>query len=243
MDRQNKRKGILLIALLIFPLFKPFLSPVTVMMGTVQGVIVGGLVIYISLFLSSLFVGRAFCGWLCPAGGIQEYCSVVVNKTPKSTKFKKLKYIFWLGLVSAIAVAIFKSGGLNHIDLLYQSKLNIPELQEYIIYYAGVGIITILAFTVGKRAGCLYICWLAPFMVVGTRIKELAKYPSLYIRTDPQKCINCDICNDKCPMSINISGRVKNKFISDSECIMCGECVDACPEKVMSYNFGSIKKK
>ena len=243
MDRQNKRKAILLIALLIFPLFKPFLSPVTVVMGTLQGVIVGGLVIYISLFLSSLFVGRAFCGWLCPGGGLQEYCSVVVNKTPKSTKFKKLKYIFWLGLVSAITVAIFKSGGLNQIDLLYQSKLNISELQEYIIYYAGVGIMTILAFAVGKRAGCLYICWLAPFMVIGTKIKEFFKYPSLYIKTDLQKCINCNICNDKCPMSISITERAKNNFISDPECIMCGECVDACPEKVMSYNFGLIKKE
>ena len=80
-------------------------------------------------------------------------------------------------------------------------------------------------------------------MVVGTKIKEWVKYPSLYIKTDAQKCISCNICNDKCPMSINISGRVKNNFISDSECIMCGECVDACPEKIMSYNFGSIKKE
>lgn len=238
MNRQDKRKIILLVALLMFPLFKPFLSPVTVIMGTIQGIIVGGLLIYIALFVSSLFFGRAFCGWLCPAGGIQEYCSMVVKKSPKSTKLKKLKYIFWIPLIIVLIIAVVKAGGLNQIDILFQSKINIPEVQEYIIYYAGVAIITILALTAGKRAGCLYICWLAPFMIVGTKIKEKIKYPSLYLKTDAQKCINCEICSKKCTISIDVAKRMNKKVISDTECIMCGECVDACPKKAINYKLG-----
>ncbi|NPV43691.1 MAG: 4Fe-4S binding protein [Firmicutes bacterium] len=39
---------------------------------------------------------RVKCGWLCPVGGLQEICTVSVNKRAKGGKRNWIKYIIWV---------------------------------------------------------------------------------------------------------------------------------------------------
>ncbi len=57
----------LLIAVLLFQvkILRLFMSPVVPVFAARLGMIPGSLVIYTALFISSLFLGRAFCGWFC----------------------------------------------------------------------------------------------------------------------------------------------------------------------------------
>ena len=72
--RQSARKILLIIAFLLFPVVFYYLSPVLIIMGASEGIITGSFIVFGLMFLSALILGRAFCGWVCPAGGMQELC-------------------------------------------------------------------------------------------------------------------------------------------------------------------------
>jgi ferredoxin-type protein NapH len=68
--RQRVRKVLLLVSMLIFPITINYFSPYLIIQGGFEGVVAGSALIFLSQFLTALIFGRAFCGWLCPAGAI-----------------------------------------------------------------------------------------------------------------------------------------------------------------------------
>jgi hypothetical protein len=63
------------------------------------------------MFLSALILGRAWCGWGCPAGGLQEAASAV-NSGPFKTG--KRDWIKWfIGVIVAAAVSAGGYGGIS----------------------------------------------------------------------------------------------------------------------------------
>ena len=65
--RQKIRKILLYVSLFLFPVTMNFLSPYVSIDGAFAGVLSGSALMFIVLFLSGVFFGRAWCGWLCPA--------------------------------------------------------------------------------------------------------------------------------------------------------------------------------
>jgi polyferredoxin len=78
---------------------------------------------------------------------------------------------------------------------------------------------------------------MAPFMVIGTKIKDFLKLPSLHLEADQNKCINCKQCSKKCPMSLEVNEMVQSGSMKNAECILCGECVDGCPKSAIRYRI------
>ena len=70
--RQRNRKTLVMLAFLSFPITLNFLSPYVVIDGAMNGIVNGSLMLFGLMFVSSLFLGRAWCGWICPGGGMQE---------------------------------------------------------------------------------------------------------------------------------------------------------------------------
>ena len=83
MKRQRTRKTLLLISTLLFPLTMNYLSPYLIINGSFEGVLAGCALLFIGQFVTSLLFGRAFCGWVCPVGGLQEICAGVQPKPAK----------------------------------------------------------------------------------------------------------------------------------------------------------------
>jgi hypothetical protein len=63
--RQRIRKGIILVTFLLLPAIFYYFSPYLIIMGASEGIISGSFIVFAVLFLSSLFLGRGFCGWFC----------------------------------------------------------------------------------------------------------------------------------------------------------------------------------
>jgi len=61
--------AVLFHAALIFHLL---FSPVIIIMDSYSGIINASFVVFVLLFLLSLFFGRAYCSWFCPGCGVQE---------------------------------------------------------------------------------------------------------------------------------------------------------------------------
>jgi len=87
------------------------------------------------------------------------------------------------------------------------------------------------------RAFCHYVCWMAPFMILGRKVRNLARWPALRLKADAEKCIDCRRCTQNCPMSLDVNGLVHRETMEHSECILCRTCVDSCPQGVIRYSF------
>lgn len=243
MKRQKVRRLLLLISLLLFPITIYYLSPYLIIMGAMDGIINGSFIMFALMLVGSIFFGRLFCGYVCPAGGLQECAFSVNDKTPKQGWKNYIKYIIWVVWIAAIAFCYINKGKVIKIDFFYQTEhgISVSNIYCYIIYYVVILIMLLPSVIFGKRIACHYFCWMAPFMVIGTKIRNMLHLPGLHISADPSKCISCKQCNKNCPMSLDVVHIVQSGKCENSECILCGACVDSCPKKVLQYKIKNDK--
>lgn len=241
MKRQNVRKLLLLLSMLLFPLTIYYFSPVLIIQGAVQGMIVASAVVFVILFVQAIFFGRAFCGYLCPAGALQEIAFGANDRKAKLGKRVYIKFGIWIVWLGVITINYIRMRDQLHTEVFYmmESKISISEPMDFIIYYFIIAILLIPALIFGRRATCHYICWMAPFMILGTKLRNALHLPGLRIRTEREKCIGCGKCSKECPMSLDVKEMVQTGVLNSMECISCGKCIDQCPKHVLYY---TVKK-
>lgn len=260
MKRQKIRKLLLIISLLLFPVTLYYFSPALIFDAGMKGVINGSFIVFAALFVLSIPFGRLFCGYLCPAGGLQECAFAVNDKLPKQGWRNKIKYVIWAAWIMAVIVCYMNGsrsiytadGAAEHIDspawkvdffFETQQGISVSGIQSYIIYYGILCLILIPAILAGKRAFCHYFCWMAPFMVLGTKLRQCLHLPGLCMKVKAQDaCIACGKCSRVCPMGIDVAGQIQNGQIKRMECIQCGACIDHCPCHVLGYGSKEHQK-
>ena len=136
-----------------------------------------------------------------------------------------------------------KAGGYRTIDPLYQTHFGISVAQprDYAPFVIVMGLIVIPAILAGKRAFCHYICWMAPFMVLGRKLRNGFRWPALHLVAETDQCVDCGKCSKICPMSLDVNEMVAKGFLEQSECTLCGSCIDGCPENVIRYAFRTAR--
>jgi ferredoxin-type protein NapH len=242
-NRQSIRKGLLAAMLVLFQyrLFHLFFSPVLLVVAASQGIVNGSLLIYALLFLSSLYFGRAWCGWLCPGAALNEACSVIIRKRCSGGKADKIKYVIFALLAGLVGFMAIRAGGFHAIDAFYGVDRR-SLLQDIFLLVGAVVIIVPLAFFFGRFGNCHYLCWEAPLMIIGTKIKDKARWPSLHLAVNPEACKGGGKCDQHCPMSLPVEAMVKRGSLQNAECVLCGNCVDHCQAGVIRYAFGIPKR-
>jgi len=241
-NRQNIRLGIILFSFFLFPATFYYFSPYLIVDATTKGIVNGSFIVFLLLFISSLFLGRGFCGWVCPAAGCQE--AILFARTRKVKRGNFIRWIIWIPWISAIVIVAIKRGGYEEVDLLYQTKFgfSIGNVYALIIYLFVLLLIVVPAFIVGRRSFCHHICWMSPFMILGRKIANAAKLPSLRLAANPEVCINCRRCTENCPMSLPVEDMVGQRKMENTECILCGGCVDCCKRGAIKYVFERTEK-
>lgn len=236
--RQRLRYGIILISFILMPATFYYFSPYLIIMGASQKVINGSFIVFAFLFILSLFIGRAFCGWLCPLAGNQEAC-FKVNDKKVNNKYNWIRYIIWVPWIGIIIYISVTAGGYERVNFLYQTEygISVTSLQALTMYFLVVILTIILSLSIGKRAVCHYVCWMSPFMIAGRKLRNFFKWPSLRLKAEKDKCKNCFKCTKVCPMSLDVNQMVKSASMENPECILCGSCVDNCPDNIIKYSF------
>lgn len=190
------------------------------------------------MFISSFFLGRGYCGWVCPAAGCQE--AIFLARDKRVTSGDYIKWLIWIPWISSIAILAIRSGGYRSIDFFYQTThgLSIYDVQSLLTYYLVLGLLIVLpAFVFGKRAFCHHLCWMAPFMVLGRKIRNYFQWISLQLISAPDICKHCHTCTENCPMSLPVEEMVGQNIMENKECVLCGTCVDGCEQGAIRYSW------
>lgn len=239
MKRQNIRKLIIISSFLLFPITIYYLSPYIIIQGAIDGIITGSFIVFVALLFSGVFFGRLFCAYICPAGGLMECASFINNKSPKQGWKNYIKYVVWTVWILAIILCFILRKHKITVDFFFFTDhgISIANIYGYIIYYFIILLFFVPSVVCGKRTICHYLCWMAPFMVIGTKIGKLLHIKQLRLEADKERCTHCRICEKNCPMSLKVEEKVLSGKLHDSECILCGACIDNCPKKVIRYKL------
>jgi ferredoxin-type protein NapH len=237
--RQRIRLLLVYTALLLFPVTLNFFSPYVSIDGAMNGLVAGSVFVFAGLFVSGLFLGRAWCGWLCPMAGMAEIGAQINKKPANVRRLTFVRYaIFavWFGILVTFFVL---AGGIKGFDPLHLTErfISVDEPMKYITYYLVLFTFFGLNLWLGKRGACHGICWMSPFMVGGYLVGRLVRLPQLRIKSDATRCTDCKTCTGRCPMGIPVNEQVKVGVVSSLDCILCGQCVDGCPNRVLSFGF------
>jgi len=197
------------------------------------------------LLLYGLIFGRTVCGWLCPAGMLQE----LLHKLP-TPKIRKSAATRRLSILKYIILGVFVIG----IPLYYSlRRFPLPAFCKYICpagtlegavgllaHPANSGlwsmlgglftwkVVVLLAVIVlcifAHRAFCRFLCPLGAIYGLFSRVAIIG------VKLEKPKCVDCGKCVNCCPMDIH--------HVGDRECISCGKCINVCPTAAISLKAG-----
>ena len=199
------------------------------------------------LMLFGLTLGRTICGWLCPAGLLQELLHRI--PTPKVGKGRITRVLSWLKYVIlavfVVAVPLWYSlqsypvpafckyicpvgtfegaVGLlsNPVNADKFSMLGILFTRKFVIMLAIIGACVFI-----YRAFCRFLCPLGAIYGLFARVALIG------VKAEPARCTDCGRCVGCCPMDV--------KRVGDHECISCGKCIGECPTGAIAFRAGGL---
>lgn len=210
------------------------------------------------LFFLTTFLGRIWCGYLCPQTvwtflyiWFEEKLEGNANKRRKQDSLpltlnlagrKALKHVIWL--LIALATALTFIGYFVPIRLLLPEFFTL-KLSSWVFFW--VFFFTICTYgNAGwlRRIMCFHICPYGRFQsvmfdsdtyVVGYDAKR-GEIRGPRSRKAPKSdqlgdCIDCDLCVQVCPSGIDIREGLQY------ECINCGACIDACNSTMKQMGY------
>lgn len=184
----------------------------------------------------SLVAGRAFCGWLCPLGAVQDFLAHLARRLSGEKRFirgkasparlptrlppqvdrwaRLLKYgllglILWVS-VTAVYPPLHFLCPVRAVFGLQMTGLLWSVLITFIVTSMLV-----------ERFWCKYLCPL------GAALAIFNKTAPLRLKVDGRRCVDCGRCNVECPMDI-ADAHANSR---DLECIQCLECLETCAIK------------
>jgi polyferredoxin len=196
----------------------------------------------------SLVAGRAFCGWMCPLGAVQEWLAGLarriggekhrvrgkLSQAPFPRQLPRwadrpLRYVKYLilGLVlfTSVAAVYPPLHPFCPARAVFSFKLTTGLMWSVLIIF----IITSLLV---ERIWCKYLCPLGAALAIFNRISPVRLY------ADFKSCNHCGRCDIECSMGI----KDVPDNLSDTECIRCLECLETCArEDALLLKVGDIR--
>jgi ferredoxin-type protein NapF len=237
---------LVLLTLTVWPLGRVFLGaflvtdPLIAANSAINGVVVGPLVIgAVIMLLAPLFVGRAFCGYLCPTGALIEWLgpSQGLGRRLSPGAREALRKVPAFVLLAVGGLALFSSAAFLLFDplatltrtatvLLYPLVDRLGRLVGDLLYLAPPARIPV-DFATNLAAGRLlfqrplaYDLQLFVLGMAATMVGLSWLEPRLW-------------CRHLCPLGtlLGLTGRfaVFGRVVDAEKCISCGRCEQVCP--------------
>jgi ferredoxin-type protein NapH len=215
----------------------PFSDPWAVLQILFSGFVAGSDLLIgaaIVLLLYGLFLGRAFCSWICPFNIVSDtalWLSKKMNIKHSASLPPNTRYgVLLLGVILTVILGVPAFEVVSPVSMLHRA----------IIFGAGtawavIAAIFLFDIAVVKNGWCGHLCPLGAFY------SFTGKYSLLKVRHTSEKCTNCNKCFDVChePQVLDIIGQ-RSGIIRHGECSNCGRCIEACEDDALHF---SIRKR
>ena len=183
--------------------------------------------------LFSALLGRAYCGWFCPFGTVQDVVSSLSGKKHKLRTIPWTKFVVLaVALIAAYVTAEtlfcrFCPSGSLFGALPYVFLGGVSPLP----FGVWVHVVTLLIVVVGvlfvERIWCRYLC------PVGAIFGSFNRVSALRMEVDQSLCTDCRQCLKACPMGI----MDKSAIGGSTDCSRCGKCIEACNKKAIRFTL------
>lgn len=203
------------------PFLVPFVDcqvcPVITCWGRIANLFWG---FWLLLPLSAILFGRAFCGWACPGGLVNQLIGKVsITKMRIRNRFTKIALlglltglvialILWLGLHNPRSMVPIRVGEFwNSVRLSFQHAFPFWLVRTFVV----LGLVA--AGFVVANLWCRFACPTGGLL-------ELIKRISIFRIFKTSACNNCDKCLRICEMGSRPD---------EVNCTNCGDCLKSCP--------------
>lgn len=170
--------------------------------------------------VGSLTRGRWVCGNACPRGSFLDTWLNLVSPRREIPAILRSQTVRWLALIALISLMVFR---------LAQNPASAAHWG--FVFWQMCLLTTLVALGLGLRYASRSWCSICP---VGTMASSIGgkKYP-LQIHAS---CKECGICEQKCPMQLDIVRHKDAGKLRDKDCLKCSTCIGVCPgDKVLSW--------
>lgn len=175
------------------------------------------MIFLVGLFLST-FLGRFYCGYMCPINTAME----IIDGNAAKNKRKRTKTPNWMksSIVRMSVLILF----LGTMAFVFKTGKKLPVLP--ILFFLGV----ILTIFFEPSMWHKYLC---PF---GTLLSIFSRKNKKGYRIEEEGCIQCGQCVRACPGdAISWEDKKENPIINMKDCLVCGKCEKICPKDVIGY--------
>ncbi len=173
----------------------------------------GYLLLLLLPVVTTLLVGRVYCGYVCPYGALQELLHVRrwAPRIPERWRrpFTWLKYAVLAFLVVNVLI--------THTEILremtpFKALFALSGTPLTIGLAAGFAVLSVFTW----RPFCEALCPLGALLSIASRV-------SLFRLEADATCVSCGACTTKCPSAACDGGSIRC-----ADCYVCGECVRSC---------------
>ena len=219
---------------------------IAVAIGLATGALYGGMILSLFVLIPTIFLGRFFCGWVCPFGTLHHFFSWLFRpkrrkRRIEANRYRRLFGIKYFVLVVFLVLALF---GVTQVGLLDPISLLTRSLSASLLPAAGVatggalaertfqfgwvlGVIVSALFMLNAvipRFFCRTICPLGAFLGVVSRLSLF------HVRRSDERCIHCDKCVSNCQGASDPHPKLRK-----SECFVCMFCRETCPTDAITF--------
>ena len=197
---------------------------------------------FIGIPVGAFLFGKGFyCSGLCGCGALAETVGDPFRtKAARNRYAYKLEYAKYVILVWAIILTLI----MIKSEIIVENPKSPFYHVSYFIYWLFVlwflsSVIGVATYPVlSGRSWCRYFCPMAAFLSLFSMIS-----PNM-VRTNKERCIGCNKCNENCQYGINIKGKAElGKPVRTRECVQCGVCVAVCPTDALKVQFTLSRNK
>lgn len=206
-----------------------------------------------SFLLFFLILGKAFCGWVCPLGTVQEWINRVGRRfglpmhrlaSDKVGRVRPLKWlillalVFLLPLLAGLGVAPHGLGNpycdvcpSRIVTTLLTANTDELALRTHDGLALALGALanTLMGFVIiGALAIRQPFCRICPMLALNGAFKHLSL--TRLDKREHSKCESCGVCAKACPMDIPEIHLRHGRQAYHDDCTLCGRCAEFCPD-------------
>ncbi len=212
---------------------------------------------FAAFFAFFFVIGKAFCGWVCPLGTLQEMLGVLGRRFGFSLRrleqgdllaARRVRPVKWRLLLGPVLLLSLLTGlgvtphalGNPYCDIC-PSRVATTLLTgntEQLALRVGDGWSFALGATADVLIGFMLIgalairqpfCRICPLLAFNALFQRLS--PLRLVKTRHENCGTCRICSDACPMDIQEISQQTGRKAYAEDCTLCGRCAEYCPQE------------